>query len=357
MRDSLLTLALLKMGWKERSFRMVGGHGETLDENIGRQAPPEILREGLASTVQSLCSKYRIHPRGIVHVGAHSGQELEEYAHLGVSKILFVEPLPELAERLRQESAGEPRVDVANCALAESCGTRDFYVYGESQQSSLFQMKPGMPGHEKGVARTLKVATKTLDSLLAEPHLRANTYNLLNVDTQGAELLILKGAFETLKKTDAGVVEMSYLDFYAGGANGLEVESFMRDAGFSLVGMDPFVWTSVVVDENNRIFAVDQSHPSARVRSISKRISSLSELNYHIVTRLLVEACGRASRPERWFQALRKLLSRRALPGMERIYEEFDAYLRILEEHNLRHKVLHTNAFFVRSSLIPGSNA
>jgi hypothetical protein len=50
-----------------------------------------------------------------------------------------------------------------------------------------------------------------------------------------------------------------------------------------------------------------------------------------------------------------KLLRRRDLPVKEGIQEEFDTYLRLLETHNLLHKVLHTNAFFVKSSLVRGA--
>lgn len=52
------------------------------------------------------------HSKRILHIGAHEGQELEEYVMLGFEGIFWVEANPEVFERLKN------RVGKSNCASA-----------------------------------------------------------------------------------------------------------------------------------------------------------------------------------------------------------------------------------------------
>jgi hypothetical protein len=54
-------------------------------------------------------------------------------------------------------------------------------------------------------------------------------------DIQGAELLALRGARETLPQFDAIVLEVSFDDLYTGCAQVEEIDQFMETAGFERI--------------------------------------------------------------------------------------------------------------------------
>lgn len=75
-----------------------------------------------------------------------------------------------------------------------------------------------------------EVPAITLDDLNKEKNYFAPY--LLKIDVQGAELLVLGGAKELLKQTDAVIVEVSLFKFYLGGPEIYDVISFMKNQGF-----------------------------------------------------------------------------------------------------------------------------
>src|SRR5882762_6712763 len=44
---------------------------------------------------------------GVIHVGAHAGEERDQYAKLGL-RVIWIEPIPEVFERLQANIAGYP---------------------------------------------------------------------------------------------------------------------------------------------------------------------------------------------------------------------------------------------------------
>ena len=62
-----------------------------------------------------------------------------------------------------------------------------------------------------------------------------NEIDILKLDVQGAELDVLKGANQTLKKTKMLIVEQSVESPYIGGSKYYEVDSFLRESGFDLL--------------------------------------------------------------------------------------------------------------------------
>ena len=80
-----------------------------------------------------------------------------------------------------------------------------------------------------------KVRTRTLDGLLAD--LDFGPVDVLVVDVQGAELLVLRGATQTLSKVKAVVSEVSTQPLYQGGVLFAELESFLAGHGFEAMSL------------------------------------------------------------------------------------------------------------------------
>jgi FkbM family methyltransferase len=71
----------------------------------------------------------------------------------------------------------------------------------------------------------------TLDTLIEEKQ----NYNFLNIDVEGAELLVLKGAEKLLHNIDWILVETQDIVRFDGSAKRSEVSELLTNAGFTLV--------------------------------------------------------------------------------------------------------------------------
>ncbi len=203
---------------------------------------PKITNQ-IAATVgyldlQKLCQQYSIAPRGIIHIGAHEGQEMQEYQVMGADKVLFVEANPSVFERLKLHIAGIPNVWLANCAISNQNGTVNLRVNSHDMSSSILPLKlhkeiyPGMLEVDQ-----VTVTSKTLDSLMQESPLNSSEFNILVIDIQGAELLALQGARETLKYIDAISTEVNCEELYEGCALIDQVDDFLKVYGFQRVAV------------------------------------------------------------------------------------------------------------------------
>ncbi|MEG4074105.1 FkbM family methyltransferase [Microcoleus sp. Pol14C2] len=207
-----------------------------------KKTVPPISKE-VAVTVgyldlQNLCHKHSIKARGIIHIGAHEGQEMQEYQVMGAEKVLFVEANPSVFERLKVHIAGIPNVWLANCAVSNQNGTVNLRVNSHDMSSSILPLKlhkeiyPGMVE-----VNQVTVPSRTLDSLLQESRLDSSEFNILVIDIQGAELLALQGATETLKYIDAISTEVNCEELYEGCALIDQVDDFLRTYGFQRVAV------------------------------------------------------------------------------------------------------------------------
>ena len=77
-------------------------------------------------------------------------------------------------------------------ALSDFNGNKDFFIDKESTCSS-FTLKP-----DRQIINKLIIKVKTLDNLLQE--INIDKIDFLKIDTEGAELEILKGAKQTMIK-------------------------------------------------------------------------------------------------------------------------------------------------------------
>lgn len=123
--------------------------------------------------------------------GAHEGSVLAELVRIAPhGRHLAWEPLPEHAERLCERFPG---VEVRAAALSDRAGERDFVHMLDNPGWSGFRARP-VPGGSR--ARTLRVACERLDDALPAGIRPA----LLKIDVEGAELELLMGARETLRR-------------------------------------------------------------------------------------------------------------------------------------------------------------
>lgn len=179
-------------------------------------------------------------PRNVIHVGAHFGQEVDEYRALGVQRIVLMEPQPRCPKKLRKRFRGDANVQIVPCAAGsiESDGGRaSMHVVrrNKGQSSSLLKPLTHLVRYPKiTFKRRIEVQIRALDRITADVNDR-ESFDLLNIDVQGYELEVLKGAGETLTHIDTLITEVNCEESYEGGAMIDELDALLTPLGFERV--------------------------------------------------------------------------------------------------------------------------
>lgn len=169
---------------------------------------------------------FGLSPKSIVHVGAHEGQNRPDYEKLGAKSVYWFEALPDFAQRLKAKYPKD-RVyqGVAWDAMEEEI---EFHEMRLSENSSAVKPLPSS-NHTPIVVHSLK--TLTLDQALASESFDQEV--MLVLDVQGAELRVIKGAENFLKKTTYVVCEIGVTNQgYESVPTESELESLLLKSGF-----------------------------------------------------------------------------------------------------------------------------
>lgn len=189
---------------------------------------------------KSLVKKYGT-PKGVLHIGASHGQEAKDYLGSGVEKVVWVEAIPTVFEKLIQTISPYDNMIALNACIADADGYEvDFYVSNnEAQSSSILKLGTHKTAHpEVHYTHTIKCITKRVDTLLKENQIDAANYNFLNIDLQGAELLALKSLGKEIDKIDYAYLEVNKEPLYVGCALIEDIDKFMAEKGFKRVELE-----------------------------------------------------------------------------------------------------------------------
>jgi FkbM family methyltransferase len=174
---------------------------------------------------------------GIIHVGANTGQERELYASNGLP-VLWVEPIPDVYEKLVSNLRNFPNQLAVQALLYDRDGVQlslNIANNGGASSSIMDFKDHKLLWPEVNYVNSIEMTTKTLASLVREIQLDLTTYNSIVLDTQGSELLILKGAIPLLSSIAYVKTEVPDFEAYLGCPMLPEFTSFMKDQGFRLV--------------------------------------------------------------------------------------------------------------------------
>lgn len=204
-----------------------------------------------------LFQKYNIQSKGILHLGASTGQEAPKYKELGIDRVIWVEAIPDvyqqLLKHLRDIGCEEGASCINACISDESGKEVEFHISNNEAQSSSFLEL----GYHKIIHPTVEyIDTIKLHTLTVPVMLRRNGLNLdgidfLNADLQGAELLAIKGMGATLSLFKYLYLEINKRDTYVGCATVEEVDKYVGEYGFKRVETGQWVadtWTDALYE-------------------------------------------------------------------------------------------------------------
>ena len=176
--------------------------------------------------------KYNLNITGIIHIGAHYGDELNDYISNGVQDIVLFEPLSNNFDKLRENCINlNANIQAYNVALGSKDGTATMYLSdNDTQSSSILKPKIHLTEipwvHFEG---TEEVEVKTLDGY------DIKGCNFINIDVQGYEMEVFKGGKKTLEGIDYIYSEVNKAELYEGCAQMSELDSFLGEYDFERV--------------------------------------------------------------------------------------------------------------------------
>jgi FkbM family methyltransferase len=191
----------------------------------------------------SLKAKWNIKPEGIIHVGAHHGEELNTYfSDADVKNIVFFEASPSTFNVLKRniDSMQKPAHIVSVDAYPYGLGSEekevDFFVASNGQSSSVLKPKLHINKYPSITFNSVeKVQIKTLDSFSLEG------FKFLSMDVQGYELEVLKGAENTLKNINWVYTEVNSALLYENCVLIEDLDKHLANRGFK---REDTVWAS-----------------------------------------------------------------------------------------------------------------
>jgi len=178
---------------------------------------------------------------GVIHIGAHHGQEVDVYRSLNINSILF-EPHPDSFNILINKFENASDVILENIALGSKTETKIMYCETANQAMSCSLLKPkkhlSYYPHIKFESEKI-VNQIALDDYIQTKNVDLNNYNFINMDVQGYELEVLKGSVNTLKNIDHIMTEINFEDLYENCVKADELDKFLNNFGFKRIYTAP----------------------------------------------------------------------------------------------------------------------
>jgi FkbM family methyltransferase len=191
----------------------------------------------MVMSLESLVSKYTLEIRGVLHIGAHWGEEEPIYSKLGVKDMIFFEPVNKNYEMLLDYLPEDGRIKAYNLALGNYVGDMKMYIETYNRGESCSLLKPVIHLSQYPDIRFDEeeiVEVEKLDNIYFD----RTVFNMINIDVQGYELEVFKGAEYTLDFIDIIYTEVNNSEVYENCAKVGELDLFLRTWGFERVETD-----------------------------------------------------------------------------------------------------------------------
>ena len=206
----------------------------------------------------ALAKKYGMKIEGVLHIGAHYGQENEVYDHLQIPNRVFFEPLKKNFEVLSRKIG--TRYPLMNIALGNENKQILMNVEAANDGQSSSILKPAK--HLKQYPHikfdtTEEVSMCRLDDLGLDIDTK---FNLLVIDVQGYELEVLKGSVNVLTKIDYIISEINRDELYENCTQLVDLKSFLSLHGFVLVeeSWDGKTWGDGLFIKRDKYYPVEE---------------------------------------------------------------------------------------------------
>ena len=174
---------------------------------------------------------------GVIHIGGHYGEELQDYIDEGIQDMIIFEPLESNYKVIEEKSQYlNANIEGYQVALGSKTGEVVMYVSdNEKQSSSVLKPKVHLTHHPHvKFPETEKVDLDVLDNYLKS----CGNYNFINMDVQGFELEVLKGGTKVLEQVNYVYCEVNRDEVYENNAYVEEIDEFLSQYGMERMETD-----------------------------------------------------------------------------------------------------------------------
>lgn len=178
---------------------------------------------------------FKIPLKGVFHVGAHYGQEIDIYEKLGIKDVIMFEPSKKNFEVLEQRVGS--KATLVNLGLGSKHEFLDLNIEENNQGMSNSVLAPKLHKDQYPHIKfnsTEKIEVTTLDKWVSDSQ-SSKTHNILVMDVQGYEFEVLLGSQKTLQQIDLIICEVNRAELYKDCAFVVEIDVFLSYHGFTRV--------------------------------------------------------------------------------------------------------------------------
>jgi FkbM family methyltransferase len=185
--------------------------------------------------IDTVLKQHDIHITGALHIGAHECEEMGFYERLGLKHddLIWIDAIPSKVKENTEKGIS----NVYHAVIADEDEKQvDFHVSNNIQSSSLLEFGTHLHEHPHVMyVDKLSMKTTTVDTFFKERKCDPSHYNFWNFDIQGAELMALKGAKESINCVKAMYLEVNERELYKNCGMLEEVDKFLSTYHFKRV--------------------------------------------------------------------------------------------------------------------------
>jgi FkbM family methyltransferase len=184
--------------------------------------------------LHELKNKHNMEITGVIHIGAHFGEEHDTYKSLGICDIVYFEPVKKTFDVLNERVKD---AKTYNFALGNENKMIEMYIEESDDYGCSSILQPSSNYDTVRFSPNELVEMKRLDDF------NFKGYNFLNIDVQGYEYEVLKGSLKTLNDVEYIICEVNRetpqkrLD-YIGSVTIEKIIELLTPYGFILVEQD-----------------------------------------------------------------------------------------------------------------------
>jgi FkbM family methyltransferase len=186
-------------------------------------------------TIKKILNENEIHVTGVLHIGAHDCEESNFYNKLGLNNddIFWIEAMENKVKQAKNKGIN----NIYNHVITDT-DDHDvvFNVSNNIQSSSVLEFGTHLAEHPwVQFTHKLNMKSITVDTFVKRHNIDIEKLNFWNLDIQGAELLALKGAQNSLKDVKVLYLEVNEKELYVNCGLIGELDTFLSNFNFKRV--------------------------------------------------------------------------------------------------------------------------
>lgn len=234
-------------------------------------------------SVETLTKVWGVKPSGVLHVGAHEAEELEDYEKFNWGKVIWVEAQPDKANKLRERLANSGHTVLHGAAWDVSGEILNLNIASNSQSTSLLELGTHADSYpDITYVEKIEVPTIRLDEEIDKNEI----LDFANFDIQGSELKAMNGLGDLVEKFKWIYTEVNKESVYKDCAIVGEIDEYLSPLGFVRVttrwvpnkgwGDALYIQRNYLLPKHKYLIAV-LSNLSWRLSPKAKRFKDLSK--------------------------------------------------------------------------------